>query len=280
MENLVGLSKILAFKVVPVLILLFFTLKILIFFFEEKLIFFPYRGDTTPRPETGFKEVTIEAEDRVRIHGWCYRDPAPGPFILFFHGNAGDLRHREDFLITLRDYGVSFLAIDYRGYGKSGGSASERGILLDARASYKWLVEEEGIEPGRVVPFGRSIGSHPALEIAATSEVGGLIVEGTFTSIVDVAARIYFFLPVRWLMRTEFDNAGRIGRVGVPKLFIHAAEDEIIHPSIGRRLYDLAPEPKELYIVEGAGHNDTPYVGGKEYYDRIDAFLQGLKTGD
>ena len=276
MEELLSFLRKFFFTGIPVIIIVFFSLKLLLFFFEEKLIFFPYQSVDSPPPGSGFKEVFIDTEDGLRLNGWFYRSPSPGIFVLFFHGNAGDLEHRGDFLLTLKDYDLSFLAIDYRGYGKSEGSPTESGIVLDAKAAYRCLVEAEGVEPGCIVPFGRSIGSYPAAAIAADSEVAGLILEGTFTSIVDVASRIYFFLPVRYLMRTKFDNTVAIKNITVPKLFIHAGDDEIIAKDIGLKLYAQAPEPKELYIVAGAGHNDTPYIGGKEYYDRISAFLKGL----
>lgn len=177
-------------------------------------------------------------------------------------------------LVAMRDAGFSVLGYDYRGYGTSEGSPSERKAYLDAEAAYAYLVEEVRLPPGRIIVHGRSLGGAMAIELAAHKPVGGLIVESAFVS----AARVVTSMPVCFLDR--FKNHEKIGAVGCPVLFIHGTADRLIPLWHAERLFAAANEPKWSWWVEGAGHNDLQWHAGRAYWRRLRGFADSLRGGE
>lgn len=260
------------------LVLLILIIALLLFIFypriESFFIFFPETHlDYTPNElNMGYKEVYFPTEDGERLHGWFFPLKGECPVILFCHGNAGNISHRlENVGLLLRENLQVFL-FDYRGYGKSSGSPSERGIYLDGLAAYDYLVEKERISPASIIPFGRSLGAAVALEISLKRKARSLIVESAFTSARDVARSTPLFFPVSYLLPAHYNNLEKIGRVRVPKLIIHGEADEIIPFSMGPKLFEAATAPKFFLPLEGAGHNDTFIVGGMRYFKAFARF--------
>ena len=169
--------------------------------------------------------------------------------------------------------GADVLLLDYRGYGLSGGSPSEAGVYADAHAALDHLTGPLGWEERQVYLFGRSLGGAVAVELAQHKELGGVILESTFTSAADVANSA-FFRPIGLLVGDRFDSLARIGNARAPLLFFHGDRDTIIPHALGRSLFEAAPEPKSFHTLTGAGHNDTVQVGGRPYFDVIRAFLR------
>jgi len=226
----------------------------------------------------GAEEVWMECEDGVRIHGLWWKEPEGAPAILFLHGNAQEvyswsLVHRE-----LEPLGCRLLLIDYHGYGKSGGEPHERGLYLDGEAALGWL-KEKGISEGEVIVFGKSLGGAVACEIARDRRLRALILESTFTSLSSVARKLFPFLPRGVPLGESYASLEKIGKARCPVLVIHGDRDELIPVEEGMELYRAAPEPKELYLVPGAGHNDVSLVAGVEYPQRIAAFLERHGAG-
>jgi fermentation-respiration switch protein FrsA (DUF1100 family) len=240
----------------------------LLMIFEDRLIYFPTKDGVGPSPG---EEVWLTTSDGVKIHGWYLAHPTAKPTILHLHGNAGNLEHRRDLVLSLRDSGASVLAIDYRGYGKSDGSPNEKGVNADTRAAYDWLLTKTTAD--RIVVHGESIGAGPACELAATVPCGGLIVQSAFTSARDMAPRVLPWFP-KWLVRTKFDNLEKVARITIPKLFIHSRKDEIIPFDMGETLFAAAAEPKECEWFATAGHNDLSFTQPKKYYSRVSQFLE------
>jgi fermentation-respiration switch protein FrsA (DUF1100 family) len=164
------------------------------------------------------------------------------------------------------------LLLDYRGYGLSEGSPSEAGVYLDARAGLTHLLESRGLAEQRVIVFGRSLGATVAVELARDRPLAGLVLESAFTSASDVARGTFGALGAL-LARGHFDATRNIGQVRCPLLFFHGDRDDIVQLDLGRRLFDLAPQPKSFEVIRGAGHNDTTAVGGRAYFERIARFL-------
>ncbi len=257
---------------------------------EDGLIFFPAKypegdwdlerlsrlpGGENPAIEDAF----FETSDGVKLHGW-YCSPrsaaASGQVVLWFHGNAGNLSDRYDMIRGFTALAVSVFIIDYRGYGRSEGTPSEKGIYLDAQAAWRYLTESREIPPGRIVLLGKSLGGAAAADLASKVQPSGVILQSTFTSVPDMAQVVFPFLP-RFLIRTKMDNLSKIARVGAPKLFIHSPGDEVVPFRLGRRLYEAAPAPKRFYEVPGARHNDTYWAGGPAYWRAIGDFLASLR---
>lgn len=245
---------------------------------ERGLIYLPVRQlvATPAARELTYEDVRFTTADGVQLHGWFV--PGPGPAtLLWTHGNAGNISHRVDNIAGLhRNVGANVFIFDYRGYGSSGGSPSEHGTYLDAEAALEALRGRPDVDPEQVVYFGRSLGAAVAVELALRHSPRGLILEGAFTSVPEMARHAYPFLPVWPLLQTRYDSLSKLGRIQVPVLVIHAERDEVVPFEMGRRLFEAAREPKRFFPVRGAHHNDTFIVGGDDYYAAIRTFLQGL----
>jgi fermentation-respiration switch protein FrsA (DUF1100 family) len=191
--------------------------------------------------------------------------------ILYLHGNAGNIANRRDALERLVTLPASVFIVDWRGYGKSEGSPSEDGLYRDARAAWRYLTQEKHEPPGRIILLGESLGNAPAILLATEQNPAGLIVQAAFSSLPDMARHLYPFVP-RFLVRTRMDNLARINRVRCSTLFVHSETDEVVPYEQGKKLFDAAPEPKQFYTVEGAGHNDLDSVGGDDYLRALRKF--------
>jgi fermentation-respiration switch protein FrsA (DUF1100 family) len=241
---------------------------------ERSMIFFPDRfpeGDWNPQG-LAFEDAYFSADDGTRLHGWYVPHDRPRAAILYCHGNAGNITHREGNLRALAARGMAVLLFDYRGYGLSEGRPSEQGVYRDAEAAYRHLVDEHGIDPARIIVFGRSLGAAVALDLALREPVAGLVMESAFENTSAMAKLQFPVLPIGWLLRSKFDNLGRIGGLVAPLFMVHGDRDTLVPMAQGRAVFDAAPEPKRFYVIEGAGHNDTVEVGGRAYLDAFTEF--------
>jgi fermentation-respiration switch protein FrsA (DUF1100 family) len=193
--------------------------------------------------------------------------------VLVCHGNAGSIANRVWLARAYLAMNCSVLLFDYRGYGRSEGRPSEAGTYLDADVAWRYLVEERGTDPTRLVLHGESLGAAVALELTTRRAVGAVVFESAFTSLPDLGARLYPALPVRWLARIRYDNLSRIGGLRVPVLLIHSPADEIVPFADSRTLYDRAPGPKEFLETSG-GHNDGGFLLQAEWQDRVAEFVR------
>ena len=252
----------------------YFVLVAFVYVFQARLIYFPDRSVyTTPQARgLAFETVRLHTDDGVELDAWYVpAEPARG-VLLFCHGNAGNISHRLESLAVFHNLGLSTLIFDYRGYGRSTGDPTEEGTYRDAAAAWRYLVGSRGISPDRVVLFGRSLGAAVAIWLATQHKSAALIVESSFTSVPELAAQVYPWLPVRWLARFRYNNLDRIAQLDVPLLVVHSREDEIIPYHHGRRLFDAARGHKQLLVIRG-GHNDGVRASGAEYFNGLDRFL-------
>jgi len=249
-----------------------------LFVLQSRLVFYPDRQlVATPRHAfLDFEDVFFETEDGLRLHGWFVPSDEPGDVLLFFHGNAGNISHRLESIRIFHDMGLSVFIIDYRGYGRSEGRISERGSYKDARAALRYLTEKRGISTENILYFGRSLGGAVAIELARHRLPKAVIVESCFSSITDVGARIYPWLPVRLLSRIRYNSIPRVAELDCPKLFIHSRDDEILPFQLAERLYNAAAEPKQLLEIQG-DHNSGFLASGTTYIDGLIEFLGGLE---
>jgi fermentation-respiration switch protein FrsA (DUF1100 family) len=243
-------------------------------FSEKGIVFFPDPHLIGTPTDFGleYEEAWFAAEDGVKLHGWWV--PKPGaPVLLWFHGNAGNISHRlENIKLLVEEVGVGVFIFDYREYGWSEGSISREGTFKDAAAAYRYLTETRGIAGSDIVLFGRSLGSALATDVALKGPSRALIIESAFTNSQEMAKLLAPFL-FDWRPKVPYDNLGRIGHVPVPVMIIHGTDDEIIPVDMARRVFAAAGEPKKLYLIDGAHHNDTYLVGGAEYVKRLRDFI-------
>jgi fermentation-respiration switch protein FrsA (DUF1100 family) len=257
------------------ILLLAMTTRIL----ERMFVYFPSRDlEADPsRMALEYLDVDCTAEDGVRIHGWYIPQRGAKCTLLIFHGNAGNISHRLGWIRMLRELGASVMIIDYRGYGKSEGKPSERGLYLDALAAYRWWSKEHPVGEDKLILIGESLGGAVAVDLACRVMVDGIVLQSTFTNAWDMAKTLLPIGLLQPLTGVRFDSAAKIGRVRCPKLFIHGDSDEIVPLNLGRKLYELASPPKRFVQVPGAGHNDLLWVAGSDYIKQIQAFLTELQ---
>lgn len=221
---------------------------------NQRALQYDAKGDITALSGTTLSEaneVAIPSGDGV-INGW-YQAPRPGmPLILYLKGNSGSFSAEHERYEQFVADGYGFLAFDYRGFPASPGTISESGILQDALAAFDWAAERH--QP--VLIWGRSLGSGPATYVASQRDAAALLLETPFLSAVNVAAERYPILPVYWVMLDQFRNDEWIRQVTEPVLVAHGTADRTIDVTNGERLYALAPDPVELWIVPGADHSD------------------------
>lgn len=214
------------------------------------------------------QEIVLDTADGEKVIVWYAPPQRDRPLVLYFHGNAGSLRNRSDRFRALTSDGYGLVALSYRGYGGSTGRPSEAGMITDAQAAYAFVTAH--VSPERIVVFGESIGTGVAVALAATQRIGLLILEAPFTSTADVAARIYWYLPVRFLMKDQFHSDERIGKVTAPLLVVHGERDQVVPIALGERLFALAKEPKRFVRFPAGHHVDLDRYGA---LDTVRSFI-------
>jgi fermentation-respiration switch protein FrsA (DUF1100 family) len=245
---------------------------------EDKIIYHPYKYPDGIWNPSSFnvivEDVFFQAEDGTKLHGWYIPSANAKATLLWFHGNAGNLTHRLDNIQRLQPLALNIFIFDYRGYGKSEGKPSEAGIYQDSQAAYDILIQEKNVIPSEnLFLFGRSLGGICAVQVASGNAAAGLILESVFTSARDMAGKVFPVIPIGWAIRSKFSAIEKVPDLKLPKLFLHGTEDEIVPYKLGRKLYSAAAEPKQFYDIEGAGHNDSVQVGGREYFAALDRFI-------
>ena len=309
-----------------VIVAVVLAIKIAALVLEPRLTFYPVRDyfETPAAAGLAFEDVVLRTSDGVSVHGWfvaaadAARVAAPEAppvhagrtapagsrrpiTLLFFHGNAENIGGCLDLAARARAAGFNVLLVDYRGYGESQGRPTEQGIYRDGEAALRDLGSRAGVDPDRIVVWGRSIGAAVAVHLAARGtetagaardggagesgdpggppRVAGLILESPFTSVPDLLRQggHVALLALSRFGTYRFDSAARIGLVEAPVLIVHGTDDEIAPFELGRRLYELAPGRKELAAIRGGGHNDLWAQHGDEVWDAVRRFLGSLQ---
>lgn len=244
--------------------------------FQEKLVYFPGVGrEMTATPRVAgidFEDVELRTADGVRLHGWWAAAPQSKGAVLVFHGNAGNVSHRIGYLSMFVNMRYSVLMIDYRGFGRSDGFPSEQGTYHDATAAWKYVTADRGIDPRRIIFFGESLGGGVATWLATQHRPSALVLASTFTSVPDLGADIYWWLPVHGLARIRYDNLERISRIEAPVFIAHSRDDESIAYRHGERLFAAARQPKAMLTLAG-GHNDGFLYGRESWAASLREFL-------
>lgn len=265
-------------QVLGVLAAAYLGLGLALFALQSSLVYYPEIGremQSTPRQiGLDYQDVTLVAADGVALHGWFVPSPPPSRgTVLFLHGNAGNISHRLDSLLMFHGLGYSTLIIDYRGYGNSSGKPSEPGTYQDAEAAWRDLTETRNIPAADIVLFGESLGGAVAAQLAARHRPGALVIASGFTSVPDLAAGLYPFLPVRWLARFDYDTRAYLAGVEAPVFVAHSPDDEIIPYRHGRALYEAAHAPKRFLELSG-GHNEGFIFAQPVWVKALGEFLQ------
>jgi uncharacterized protein len=239
-------------------------LLLLVYLGQRALQYFPERAHTPPAaaglPEA--EEVVLDSSGGERVIVWHIPPRGEKPVVLYFHGNGGSLRGRVDRFRALAADGTGLIALSYRGYGGSSGRPTEKGLIDDALAAYAFAAAR--YPASRLALWGESLGTGVAVALAAQKPVGRIVLESPFTSIADIAAQIYWFFPVRLLIKDSYRSDLLIGTVTAPFLILHGDKDSIVPITLGDQLYKLITAPKRFVRFPGAGHNELAAYGALE----------------
>lgn len=231
------------------------------------------------------ENVFLKTDDEENIHGWFVHstnnsnvktltrpDTSNTVTVLFCHGNAGNIGDRVYSIKTFCDLGLDVFIFDYRGYGRSSGTASEQGTYRDAWAAWRYLVDEKGISPDRILIFGRSLGGAVAAWLAEKVNPGMLVLESTFTSVPDMARHMFPFLPSKFLCRFKYNTIDVIAKIRCPVIIAHSQDDEMIPIQHGKRLFERAAQPKKLVLMNGT-HNSGGIDADSSYKSILAGYI-------
>lgn len=246
------------------------------FVFQRRLTYFPDPQRIAPASFNlpGVEERVIATPDGEELVAW-FAPAAPGrPTVLYFHGNAGNLGNRSERVrrFLARGWGVMFLS--YRGYSGSTGRPSEAANVADAKLAYEAL-RKTGVAPEDIIIYGESLGSGVAVQVAAEKPIGGLVLDAPYTSIVDVAAVSYPYLPVRPFIFDRYETMRFLPQVTAPLLVMHGEDDRVIPVEMGKAVYAAANAPKEIATFPHAGHSDHHLYGS---YDELFRWVDALRA--
>lgn len=251
---------------------------------EDSFVYHPDRSAYAPPADSldlNPRRLTLRASDSVDLAAWAIAPPATVPadsagWLLYCHGNGGNIGTPGygKAWAMLKRLGLGILAVDYRGYGESGGTPSEPGLYRDAEAAYAYLRDSLDVPPSRIIFYGFSLGSAVAVDLATRLPGAALVIEGAILSVPHRGKELYPFIPVFSLARNRYASIDKIGRVGIPKLFVHSREDRVNPIAHSRALHAAAPEPKQFLEVIG-GHS-TAYRLDPSFMPGVGRFLAGL----
>jgi uncharacterized protein len=246
---------------------------IAVYWMQDSLLYAPMRGTKTPQ-EVGLANVQVlnlASAAGEKLVAWYTPAPSNKPTILFFHGKGGSISgrtHRFTYY-TSKGYGALFLS--YRGYGASSGSPSRDGIMSDAEKAYDWLTAN-GVKAEKILVVGESMGTGVAALLAARRPVAGVSLEAPYSSIEDIAVSRYWWLPVHFLIKPNFDPVNEIAKIRAPILMQQGDQDESIPIEFGRELFKAANQPKEFFTIPGGTHaifNEPTWARELAFFEKV-----------
>ena len=256
------------------IVAIYLIVLIFLFFFQRNLMYHPdennYSGDNL---EVNIEKVTIKTTDNINLLGWFHNKNLKSyKTIVYFHGNAGTLENRIHKLNHFKDMDVNFLIIAWRGFSGNKGKPSEKGLYEDGKSAINWLLDK-GVKEKNIVIYGESLGTGVATHLSQNKNFGGLILETPFTSMIDAAKIFYPYIPVGLLLKDKFDNKSKIKNISIPVLIMHGEVDQIVPFFMGKKMYEIANEPKYSYFTK---HDNHMMEYDENLIKALNSFLKSL----
>lgn len=249
-------------RVIGYTVLVYVAVVIGLFLSQRDMMYYPgHIKPALPAGVIGLEEIRVTTKDGLSLFGW-YKPPMSDdkPVIVWFHGNASNVEQAASATLPYMRQGYGVLLVEYRGYATNPGKPSEQGLYDDGRAFLSWLTAN-GIDQSRIVLYGQSIGSGPALQMALEMpDVRALVLEAPFTSALDIARASYPFLPVDMMMKDRYDNMSRIKKLETLLIVVHGERDAVVPLAMGQALFDAAPVLKSMVVLPASGHNDINHA--------------------
>ncbi len=238
-----------------IIIFVYFLILVFLYFYQRNLLYHPnennYSGDQI---SVLIEKVKINTKDNIELLGWFHKkDLQKYKTVLFFHGNAGSLGNRIHKLNHFNNMDVNFLIIAWRGFSGNNGKPSEEGLYEDGRSAINWLIKK-GVKETNIVIYGESLGTGVATHLSQNKNFAGVVLETPFTSMIDAAKVFYPYIPVSFLLKDKFDNKNKIKNINAPVLIMHGEADQIVPFFMGKKMYEIANEPKYSYFTKHDNH--------------------------
>ena len=254
------------------IIVIYLSVLFILFIFQRNLMYHPsennYFGDTL---EVNIEKVNIKTSDNLNLLGWFHKKNLNKfKTIVYFHGNAGTLENRIHKLNHFKDMEVNFLIIAWRGFSDNKGKPSENGLYIDGISAVNWIINQ-GVKEKDIILYGESLGTGIATEIAQNKNFAGVILETPFTSMINAAKEFYPYIPVNLLLKDRFENFKKIKNINSPILIMHGEQDTIVPFSMGKKIYQLANDPKYSYFTK---HDDHMMVYDEPMINTLKNFIK------
>ncbi len=238
-----------------IFLLIYFFILISTYLFQRNLLYHPgennYFGDQLL---VSVEKVKIKTKDNIELLSWYHtKNNNDYKTILFLHGNAGTLENRIHKINHFKDMNINFLLVAWRGFSGNKGKPTEKNLYEDARSAVQWL-ESKGIKKNNIIIYGESLGTGVAIEIAQNKNFAGIILESPFTSMIEAGKDKYPYLPVKFLLKDKYESEKKIKNIKSPILIMHGKVDNIVPFYMGKKMYELANNPKYSYFSEYDDH--------------------------
>ena len=238
------------------IIIAYAAVLVIMALFQRSLLYHPDTDLKLPQYYgLDMSAVTLTTQDNVKITAWFREAEKNGDYLVYLHGNAQNISNRKPDLKAFMDEGFGIIAVSYRGFGTSEGSPSEEGLYNDARAAISFL-KDKGIKEKNIILYGESLGTGIATKMATEIEAEALVLEAPYTSIADRAQEIYPFIPIKLLLRDNFESIEKIKTINIPVLILHGEKDMVVPTHHGKAVYAAANNPKKLVLFKNNGHNN------------------------
>ena len=257
-----------------IIVLIYLSITAILYFSQRNLLYHPsennYSGDQLT---VTIDKVKITTEDNLELLAWYHeKDIINFKTILYLHGNAGSLENRIHKINHFEDININFLLLSWRGFSGNKGQPTEQGLYIDAKAAIKWL-KEKGIENQNIIIYGESLGTGIATEIAQNKNYAGVILESPFTSMIEAGSSKYPIFPIKLLLKDKYESNKKIKNIKSPILIMHGEQDRIVPFRMGKKLYELANDPKYSYFPK---YDDHMMEFNKEMIYSINQFIKSL----
>jgi len=234
---------------------IYFLVLVFLYFYQRNLLYHPnennYSGD---KILVDIEKVKIQTADNIELLGWYHeKNLKDYKTLVYFHGNAGSLENRIHKLNHFQDMNINFLIIAWRGFNGNKGKPSERGLYVDGKSAIDWLIKK-GVDEKNLILYGESLGTGVATHLAQNKNYAGVILETPFTSMVDAAKNFYPYVPINLLLKDKFENFKKVKNINAPILVMHGEVDKIVPFSMGKKIYEIANNPKYSYFTKYDDH--------------------------
>ena len=242
-------------QLILIIFFLYFFVLVFLYFYQRNLLYLPnennYSGD---KISVDIQKVKIPTSDNIELLGWYHeKNLKDHKTLVYFHGNAGSLENRIHKLNHFKNMNINFLIIAWRGFSGNNGKPTEEGLYIDGKSAIDWLIKK-GVDEKNLILYGESLGTGVATHLAQNKNYAGVILETPFTSMIDTAKKFYPYIPVSLLLKDKFENYKKIKNINSPILVMHGEVDQIVPFFMGKKIYELANEPKYSYFTKYDDH--------------------------